>query len=552
MATDGTTNHTPEGNIIETIQSLIVAFVLAMMFRGFVTEGFVIPTGSMAPTLLGQHTLVHSQQTGFTFAIGADTSSDSRGLMVERIADPMLGEHFPGSGSPRVVRPRGMGDRILVVKTLYPFFSPQRYDVVVFKNPTDPLGDAANYIKRLIGLPNEQVWLADGDVFARASDQRSAISGDGSNDSIAYSEFKVQRKPEHVQRAVWQPVYNSDYAPVNPRKISTQRVYDGPPWMADAAVWDLGEKNPRIYRSNTDKPTTLAWENSRRSINDWTPYNMLATNPPAPPPLAVSDLRVGAGIIATQPGLKTTLELETRGYLFQFIIQDHGSGQRATATMRMQSLLGDSQTVEWSSAVTLPPPGTAFNVEFWHVDQAMQLFINGKAVAPALEYDWSPLERLQHSIGDTTTNDVDLLVNRSALQPQLRWKFEGSPVTLHRVRVDRDLHYRHDVMLPRRQQRNGPYIEGHAFGTHPTENAAILGPDQFMMCGDNSQMSLDSRLWGRPHPLVVEQIGDDSPFIVPRKMLVGRAWCVYFPAPYALKDGGLSVVPDFGRLRFIR
>ena len=50
-------------NIIETIQSLVVAFVLAMVFRGFVVEGFVIPTGSMAPTLLGQHFKKHSDQT---------------------------------------------------------------------------------------------------------------------------------------------------------------------------------------------------------------------------------------------------------------------------------------------------------------------------------------------------------------------------------------------------------------------------------------------------------------------------------------------------------
>ena len=40
-------------NIVETLQSLIVAFALAMAVRSFVTEGFFIPTGSMAPTLMG-------------------------------------------------------------------------------------------------------------------------------------------------------------------------------------------------------------------------------------------------------------------------------------------------------------------------------------------------------------------------------------------------------------------------------------------------------------------------------------------------------------------
>lgn len=42
-----------EGGIKETIESILVAFILAFIFRAFVMEAFVIPTGSMAPTLLG-------------------------------------------------------------------------------------------------------------------------------------------------------------------------------------------------------------------------------------------------------------------------------------------------------------------------------------------------------------------------------------------------------------------------------------------------------------------------------------------------------------------
>ena len=61
-----------ETTFIETLQSLIVAFVLAMTFRGFVTEGFVIPTGSMAPTLKGQHLLLHSDESGYHYAAGLD------------------------------------------------------------------------------------------------------------------------------------------------------------------------------------------------------------------------------------------------------------------------------------------------------------------------------------------------------------------------------------------------------------------------------------------------------------------------------------------------
>ena len=41
----------PIPGIRETIESIVVAFTLALLFRGFEAEAFVIPTGSMAPTL---------------------------------------------------------------------------------------------------------------------------------------------------------------------------------------------------------------------------------------------------------------------------------------------------------------------------------------------------------------------------------------------------------------------------------------------------------------------------------------------------------------------
>ena len=46
----------------ETIESVIVAIVLALVFRAYEAEAFVIPTGSMAFSLQGQHrdlSLIH-------------------------------------------------------------------------------------------------------------------------------------------------------------------------------------------------------------------------------------------------------------------------------------------------------------------------------------------------------------------------------------------------------------------------------------------------------------------------------------------------------------
>ena len=52
-------DETNEGSIKETIESILIAFILAFIFRGFVVEAFVIPTGSMATTLLGAPYAVH-------------------------------------------------------------------------------------------------------------------------------------------------------------------------------------------------------------------------------------------------------------------------------------------------------------------------------------------------------------------------------------------------------------------------------------------------------------------------------------------------------------
>src|SRR5437868_352106 len=58
-----------EGSIKETVESILVAFVLAFIFRAFVVEAFVIPTGSMAPTLIGAHMRFTCQDCGYHFDV---------------------------------------------------------------------------------------------------------------------------------------------------------------------------------------------------------------------------------------------------------------------------------------------------------------------------------------------------------------------------------------------------------------------------------------------------------------------------------------------------
>ena len=59
-------------SLLETLESILVAFVLAFVFRAFIVEAFVIPTGSMAPTLHGAHAEFVCADCGCPFAVGAE------------------------------------------------------------------------------------------------------------------------------------------------------------------------------------------------------------------------------------------------------------------------------------------------------------------------------------------------------------------------------------------------------------------------------------------------------------------------------------------------
>src|SRR5262245_25178702 len=151
-------------SIKETVISVIIAFALAFVFRGFVMEAFLIPTGSMAPTLRGAHMQFKSEQSGYEWAVtpwsGADPQNPDPIQKQITVHDPMsLPDAYqmpPGWAIGPTSVARSWGDRIFVLKYLYSIYDPARFDVVVFKNPRDP---TINYIKRLLGLPNQMIAL---------------------------------------------------------------------------------------------------------------------------------------------------------------------------------------------------------------------------------------------------------------------------------------------------------------------------------------------------------------------------------------------------------
>jgi signal peptidase I len=156
--------------VIREIWTLGLLLLAVFMFRSSIAEPYVVPTGSLKPVVLP-------------------------------------------------------GDRIFVYKAAYDlkipftdislvhFGNPKRGDIIVFKYPLDT---SINYVKRLIGIPGDDIEINDGWITlngtplefhkAQDSDARALDSGDpGATfyfEKIGDVNHPVQRLPMHFPRSM--------------------------------------------------------------------------------------------------------------------------------------------------------------------------------------------------------------------------------------------------------------------------------------------------------------------------------------------------------------
>jgi hypothetical protein len=71
-------HHAPEQKdaFRETVETVVFVVVLVLLLKAFMAEAFVIPTGSMATTLLGYHRNVVCPECGFTFPLNMSDEMD--------------------------------------------------------------------------------------------------------------------------------------------------------------------------------------------------------------------------------------------------------------------------------------------------------------------------------------------------------------------------------------------------------------------------------------------------------------------------------------------
>lgn len=541
----------------ETVCSVIIAFVLAFVFRGFVIEAFVIPTGSMAPTLMGSHMRFTSEDSGYSWAVGPwDVERD--GMTARRVQgaegrapisvhDPMTGRRIEQADVP--IR---WGDRIFVLKYLYSLNDPQRFDVVVFKNPRNP---TVNYIKRLLGLPGEMVALVDGDVFVRrVTPEDPEVLGDGGVNQWALPGWEIARKPERAQRAMWQQIFSSEYEPRDEALLPVeQRGLRGwvSPWVTvgqgeSGNAWKRTGRGGYAYEGTGE--TILEWNSLARPIMDSYAYNESPVRTSREFP--VSDLRLTASWVPKSEKSVISGVLTARGHTFvirlgadgtrEFLM---GEGTDKRVTLRSMDVLGGvaGRKVEL---------GTPQRVEFWFVDQSLQLWINDELVGSA-KYQWDIRKRVESSIRGTLEQVMGgseyLTEESNYVRPRVWFAFEGGGgFEVRNVGLWRDVHYQADTY--RLFNESGlEHSRAHqpALGTHPM-TPLVLDGNEFFACGDNSPQSLDGRLLDEPHPWIKRMNPDVG--VIHRDLLIGRAFFVYFPSPYRR---GQMPVPDAGKMRWI-
>ncbi len=557
--------HTREGHR-DTVEAIVVAFILALVVRGFEAQAFVIPTGSMAPTLMGRHKEIACPQCGFVYAVNASEEVELKG-----------GSHTVYAGLCGNCRfqarlddaPSFKGYRILVMMFPYDLPSlpgsrpPDRWDVVVFRYPEEP---EVSYIKRLVGLPGETIRIAHGDVYIKRA----------GSDKVT-----LARKPLFHQSAMQINVYDDRHQP----RALADRPEDWMRWRSEAGGWKIVGRSSSRYECKDNPKDEWAELRYRNLVPDPEQWEAILNDQALPrPPRAtlVTDfysyntnmsadtanllddprrdqegawmqphwvgdltLELNLEVRSVSPGASVRLELIKAGVAHRCTI-DPSTG--AAVVTR-----GDVELGRWET----PVKGLGrYQVQLANVDDRVSLIVNGKPVGgQGIEFERAELVPVP--------TEADLAPAAIAVR--------NASVIASDLVLKRDIYYtqypgRLDYGVVWEDRFPRTPIELFDFLSDPARFPSLanvrsheyeIGPDRFFMLGDNSPRSKDSRGWATED--TSWGVTDRKYWEVPRQLLTGKAFYVYWPhgLPFGpdirlTHDTRLIFRPYVERMKWIR
>lgn len=560
----------------EFIESIAFALILAFLFRTFEGQAFVIPTGSMGPTLMGRNKDLVCPECGHEYHVGASsevnqaTGAPLDGWQLQSVTCPncrytaKVFESQPGGGPPVERYPSFGGDRLWVSNATYEMSDPLRFDVAVFKNPEQA---SENYIKRIVGLPGETIGIESGNLFVKPP---------------AGEEFEIARKPPKKILAVMQTVYDHDEPsrqmekwgwPARWHSTDEANSWSAEPderafavqVPADAEAWLRYRHLPPGYGdwAQLEAGQPLAEQPRPQLITDFCSYDTGAPTPESPrrSSLEPSPRALGLHWVGD---LILEAEIESLGNEGEVVFELVEAGRRFQSRIDLatgKAVLSDSENPSFrpTASVGMQGQGT-HEVRFANVDDQLVLWIDGEVVEFDAPTTYEAPAQARPTPADLSPAGIGA---------------RGAKLRVRQLRLSRDIYYiatKIDAgLMPNDLVGITDFdLNPHLFPAYKlTEDKLAefmsnpelwsnfdhrrrveFGPleeDQFFALGDNSPNSSDSRYW-REH-------------YFDRDLLIGKAFFVYWPHAWPtpwhvdLRGAGFDLqvpfYPDFRRMRLI-
>ncbi len=470
------------GNPYRILANIAVIFIsVFILVRVFALEPFGVPTGSMAPALLGNHREGPCPRCGYPVRVGAPSGGGSTAEQYESVGCPNCGQVFSLTDAIDL-----NGDRLLVDKNVFNLRRPRRWEMGVFHCPDpDPREYRKPYVKRVIGLPGETLSIRDGEVYANGELLRKSLPELQETRTLLFDMAYAPDPAGWNLRWLAEPTENDPRLPPTtsrPAEPASASVVKGGELILDAA------ESPQTTRSVTYRNWNLD-DREEQTIRVWNSYDGLRSIGRLPLTRRSFDKLPHANDFSMTCDVHVMAAADEGSFACRLI--DGADAVHAEVSVGAKAnglaILTHDGTGPLASVrgVSLEL-GLTHRVEFSFVDRRAILAIDGKVVIQP--------------------TDLPPVPTRGEVRRPLQLGARGSRLVIRNLKLYRDVYY----------------TQFGENGTQPPHGSPItLNSDEYFMMGDNSGNSQDSRKWPTPGVPEAEFIG--KPFLIHQPLRPARA-----------------------------